>query len=247
MMLKEYEELIQLELQMLTATGNLEDTDDDSTDKDSDDSDEDSDLEFLLSQYSLLQSSRYLSSRIQPYRRFTQLESWFNGLLSKSPRMFRLAMRMTYPTFQVLTGMIKENPVFSSPRRLQAPVHLQLAVFLYRLGMSGAGSSLGHTALALGLGEGSVLVYTSRVIKALHSLKSQWICWPSNTSRIAHAKRVGSHSVFKGCVGFIDGTFIHLQYTPEVYHAFYFNRKSTYAINAMAVCTDKREVSLIYI
>ncbi|RPA79140.1 hypothetical protein BJ508DRAFT_200657, partial [Ascobolus immersus RN42] len=154
-------------------------------------------------------------------------------------------LRMSKPSFFVLANLIKHHIGFvTTGRRPQAPVFLQLAVFLYRMGMAGGGSTLAHTGLALGLGEGTVHSYTVRVVEALQNIRTHWIKWPTKEARQKHAKRVGeaSKGVFSGCIGFIDGTFLNLQYTPETNHYFYFNRKSTYAIGAMAVCTDNRQI-----
>jgi hypothetical protein len=57
-------------------------------------------------------------------------------------------------------------------------------------------------------------------------------------------QRIGAapRGVFPGCIGFVDGTFITLQYSPLEDWYFYFNRKSSYALNAMVVCTDQRRI-----
>lgn len=215
-----------------------------SVDGDEDDYEETlEDLEDILLLRYFIQKRRYLVPRIYNIQRRTPLLDWFESL--NKPRAFRLCMRMSASSFLALVALIDHHPVFQSTgRKPQAPVRLQLAVFLYRLGMSGAGSSLAHTSLSLGLSEGSVQLYTLCTIEALQQIKQRWICWPGQTARTAHAHHIAklSGSIFQNCVGFIDGTFINLQFTPEVDHSSYFNRKSTYALNAMVICNDDRRI-----
>lgn len=204
------------------------------------------DLDFLLLILYLIKTTRYLKPRVHiSYR--TPLHEWFISL--NRPRTFRLALRMSRESFWALVQLISPFDMFHDPvqRRPQAPIELQLAVFLFRLGMSDAGSSLGHTALSLGLGEGTVHEYTLRAIGALQQLKKLWIRWPNADQRAVLKDRIGqaSKGLFTGCIGFVDGTFINLRYAPEVDHYSYYNRKNTYAVNAMVVCTDEYQITYV--
>lgn len=207
------------------------------------------DLASLIVARHHIQTSRYLVRPTTYMRYRTPLVNWFMNTSSNTPRVFRLTMRMSLPSFHAFLTLISTHSVFQTAhRRPQAPIELQLAVFLYRMGMANAGSSLAHTALALGLSEGSVHNYTLRVIEAIQEVKTSWINWLPKDARIEHAERVSEDSdeIFEGCVGYIDGTFVNLQFTPEVDdYYFYFNRKKTYAINVMAVCTDGRQITFL--
>jgi hypothetical protein len=91
-----------------------------------------------------------------------------------------------------------------------------------------------HLATAVGVGEGTVRNYTERVLHAILALRVKFIQWPTEEKapmkqRISTASR----GVFPDCIRFVDGTFITLQYVPLKDWYLYFNRKSSYALNAM--------------
>src|SRR6266498_5673934 len=71
--------------------------------------------------------------------------------------------------FQQLANLIRFHPVFlSQGNKPQACVKLQLAVFLFRLGSTG---SLFEVCSRFEIGEGTVILYTKRVIQAIISKK----------------------------------------------------------------------------
>ncbi|RPA72596.1 hypothetical protein BJ508DRAFT_200353, partial [Ascobolus immersus RN42] len=202
------------------------------------------DYEMLLSLYLQAKQQRYFAERIKGQRPIP-LPLWFEHLCGEKPRTFRLLMRMSLPSFNALVRLVENHPIFHNASHCpQAPVAHQMAVFFYRLGMANAGSSLGHTRYSLGLGEGTVHEYTQRALIAINSLKTEWIKWPTQEARNEHKVRVSraTGGVFEDCVGFIDGTYVQLTYAPESEYYFYFNRKHTYALNAMAVCDDQHRI-----
>jgi hypothetical protein len=71
--------------------------------------------------------------------------------------------------FQQLANLIRFHPVFSSRgNKPQACVEFQLAVFLCRLGSTG---SLFEVCSRFEIGEGTVILYTKRVIQAIMTKK----------------------------------------------------------------------------
>jgi hypothetical protein len=99
-------------------------------------------------------------------------------------------------------------------------------------------------ASATGVGEGSVRNYCRRALTSILSLYDTFIHGPTREKKAAMKQRIcaASRGVFGGCVGFINGTFITLQYAPLKDWWYYFNRKSTYALNTMIVCSDQRKI-----
>jgi hypothetical protein len=201
------------------------------------------DLRSVIDQ---LERIRYWEPRKgNKFEKALSVVQWFHQRWFDNPRVFRGHFRMNRESFEALLAAIEEHPIFQNPTvNQQTPVRYQLAVFLYRLGSKGQGDTQLHTATAVGIGEGTVRLYTNRVLIAILALKGKMIRWPSRTERETHKQRVcaGSQGVFSGCVGFVDGTFITLLYAPQKDWIFYYNRKSSYALNAMVVCTDQKRI-----
>lgn len=204
-------------------------------------------LEFYEETQFFLQSIRYIQPR---YRipKATTVEEWFHQPILDDPRIFRVFFRMDRSSFEFLVSILQTNPVFHNDANFQQKlVQYQLAVFLFRLGGKGGGDTNLVSGIMLGIAEGTISLYVQRVLTAILNLKSQYIKWPSAEERDIHKRRVCSESlgVFPGCVGFVDGTFLTLKYAPLKDWFCYFNRKGTYALNAMVVCTDRGQIVYI--
>jgi hypothetical protein len=157
---------------------------------------------------------------------------------------FRQIARMDRRSFWKLEAIITKNAVFrSNSNHSQHPVWLQLVVTLERLGNHGNGISVGRSARQWGISEGSVEMFSTRVIGAINALAPQYIQWPGAAERHRISQRMGESSGFDGCVGFLDGTDIVLQRRPSIDGETYFNRKKRYALNAQLVCDDKRKIT----
>lgn len=145
-----------------------------------------------------------------------------------------------------LLAKIEHHPIFhnKSASAKQTEVKYQLATFLYRMGSKAEGGSQEQVGDSIGLGSGTVLNFCRRVMTAILSFRSEYIQWPTEAEHAAHKQRVcaASQGVFASCVGFVDGTFITLEYAPLKDWSFYYNRKSSYALNAMVVCNDHRRI-----
>ena len=121
-----------------------------------------------------------------------------------------------------------DHPVFhNNSRRRQAHPGWQLAVALNRFGHYGNRMNLDEVASDFGIGEGTVILYTNRVLTALMDLAPDWIKWPDEQRR-DEIVTVMSREGFPGCVGFIDGTTIPLSQKPSLHGAAYFDRKKRY-------------------
>ena len=91
---------------------------------------------------------------------------------------FERIMRITPTSFQILLDLIQDHPVVqsSNPLRPQAPGRVQLTVALYRLGSKGI--STYKSAFTMGVGQGSVDLFTRRCIEAIGSMEERFIVWP---------------------------------------------------------------------
>ena len=115
-------------------------------------------------------NARYLRPRL--YNVVKSKDWWQNVLPFYDSVRFKRILRMLPHHFQQLTNFIRSHPVFSSQgSKPQACVKLQLAVFLFRLGSTG---SLFEVCSRFGIGEGTVILYTKRVIQAIISKKKKF-------------------------------------------------------------------------
>jgi hypothetical protein len=175
----------------------------------------------------------------------TALVQWFQKIeRRRNGRKFKSLFHMDHVHFEHFTSLIEGHEVFQN-RSCNPQVHprYQLAVSLYQLGNAG-GTTHEDTSTLLGLGEGTVSLYSNRVLRAFHSLKDRFIKWPDRTERKTIAVRIKAESLgtFEDAVGFIDGTYIVLKYASVYDYYYYFNRKNTYALNATVVCDDRRHI-----
>ncbi|KAE9030187.1 hypothetical protein PF011_g743, partial [Phytophthora fragariae] len=85
--------------------------------------------------------------------------------------------RMHQETFVILLGRLRDHPVFhrTPGKQEQAPVQLQLEVFLYSL----QPLTIDQVAQHFGIAEGSVYKYSSRAIEAILSVEDDFLSWPS--------------------------------------------------------------------
>ncbi|CAG8655352.1 4276_t:CDS:2, partial [Paraglomus occultum] len=94
---------------------------------------------------------------------------------------FKKLFRLSRHSFTLVVAHIKNNNVFiSEGNKQQAPVELQLAVFLRRLGTMEDIFSIGSQ---FGIAEGTVILYSKQVMKALCHLQAKFVKWPSNAPK----------------------------------------------------------------
>jgi hypothetical protein len=83
------------------------------------------------------------------------------------------------------------------------------------------------------------------VTKALLSMKKEVVYWPDQEERKDMKNRLCTTG-FRHCVGIIDGTLIELEKKPRKYPECYYSRKSSYALNVMVVCDDRKRITYYY-
>jgi hypothetical protein len=116
----------------------------------------------------------------------------------------------------------------------QAPVEVQLAVGLWRLGRSGNAASMDDCAFMAGIGHGTVPLYTRRVIDALLDLHQTYIRVLTDEER-AHEKawvlrRVGCPEFASGIYHY-DGSNMGLWQKPGLNGDAYWGRHGCYEMN----------------
>jgi len=116
------------------------------------------------------------------------------------------------------------------------PVDYQLAIALYRFGYYGNAASIQRIADWAGVGKGTVLVATRRVMTAVlrSSFKDEAIRMPTPEEK-EEAKqwveRRSKCSIWRDGWCFVDGTLVPLAFRPFWYGQSYYDRKCNYSLN----------------
>jgi len=136
---------------------------------------------------------------------------------------------MTSENFKILVNLISDHEIFQiKGQRKQAPVELQLAVFLHRIGGK---SNIFEICSRFGISEGTVILYINRIIKTIISKKSLFVQWPKGEQRKLVHEGFQSIGGFKNIIGAIDGTHLILNDKPSNTPESYFNRKNFILFN----------------
>lgn len=190
-----------------------------------DDNDDNEEAEELFELFAFVSSSRFIHDRTRQHR-----DDHF--FIEKFPKLtndeFRSTFRTTRQGFAILVSRLGDHPVFSNNSRCpQLHPAWQIGIALARFGGGGNGSSVMSKQVLTGLAVGTVVLYTKRVIKAIMSVRGEWVSWPDETRRgeIGQVMRLEG---FPGCVGFIDGTTIPLSQKPAIDGEVYYDRKGRY-------------------
>jgi hypothetical protein len=195
---------------------------------------------ILLGLCSLL-DSRYSETRL--YNVAKSQEWWHSIIPNYDDMRFKKIMRMDPQSFQNLITKIKTHSIFQpSGNKQQAPVELQLGIFLRRIGSK---DEIFSICSRFGISEGTVYLYCKRIMLAILSLKNSLVIWPTGESRkIVHAgfKNIGG---FENVIGAIDGTHIILGIAPLKQPEIYWNRKKKYSIQYQGI-VDYRGIFIDY-
>lgn len=151
--------------------------------------------------------------------------------------LFRQYLRIDPITFDKILVEISSNPLFiNQSRHPQMPIDYQLAITLYRFGHYGNAASLQRVADWAGVGKGTVLVATRRVMAAVlqNSFKDQAIRMPTSGEKEEAKQWVERRSKcppWRDGWCFVDGTLIPLAFRPFWYGQSYYDRKCNYSLN----------------
>ncbi|CAB5115130.1 unnamed protein product [Rhizophagus irregularis] len=180
-------------------------------------------------------NTRYLEPRL--YRVVKSKHWWQNVLPFYDITRFKKILRMHPHSFQQLANLIRSHHVFSSQgNKPQACVEFQLAVFLCRLGSTG---SLFEVCSRFGIGEGTVILYTKRVIQAILAKKKRFVKWPTSEERKKVNEGFENLGGLKNVIGAVDGTYIPMRNAPNKDPEVYFTRKKRYAIHCQGIVNDR--------
>ena len=193
--------------------------------------------ESIILKATLIQrlNTRYLKSRLH---RVAKSKYWWRHVLPfYDPVRFKKLLRMLPHHFQQLADLIRPHPVFSSQGiKPQACVEFQLAIFLCRLGSTG---SIFEHCSRFGVGEGTIILYTKRVIQAIMAQKKLFVKWPTLEERKKVHEGFENLGGLKNVIGAVDGTYIPMKNAPSKDPEVYFTRKKRYAIHCQGIVNDR--------
>jgi hypothetical protein len=128
---------------------------------------------------------------------------------------------------------------FNNSNQPQLPVEIQLAILLYRFGHDGNAASLQSVANWAGVGKGTVMLCTRRVMMAIldRDFMKEAVRFPTAAEKAEAKSWVELHSCKAWRHGwcFVDGTLIPLAERPFWFGESYFDRKCNYSLN-LQVC-----------
>ncbi|KAI7816218.1 hypothetical protein BC939DRAFT_508503 [Gamsiella multidivaricata] len=177
------------------------------------DSDEEA-FEEALEFYALLKS--YGSpSTVRLSQKFRPSSSYFTTTFTTLPENdFRALFRTSRQGFAKILKQIQDRPVFKNkPNYPQTDPAHQLAVALACFGACGKEAMLATMGAKFGIAQGTMELYTNRLITALLEVEGNWLRWPEEESREEHGQAMRKEG-FPGCVGFMDVTKIRLTQKP---------------------------------
>ncbi|KFH70445.1 hypothetical protein MVEG_01808 [Podila verticillata NRRL 6337] len=180
-----------------------------------------------------LHTTRYLKPRQRmPFSTVLREEV----LPKYTPEQLERILRVTPLQLGLLVDLIRESEQFKSkdPARPQAPVRTQLTVALYRLGTKGL--STHKHAFTMGIGQGTVDLYTWRCIFAIEELQSKFIVWPDQARKAVISSWFKNNKGFPSAIGAVDGVPIPFESAPHYDTASWNTRKFVHAMGCTAVC-----------
>lgn len=152
------------------------------------------------------------------------------------PDLFRQEVRMSPFTFDRLVKELENDPVFGNDSNHgQMPVEDQVAITLFRFGHSGNASGLQQVANWAGVGKGTIILVTRRVMTAV--LRPQFMAgavrMPTASEKEKAKSWVEKHSCKAWRNGWcmVDGTLVPLFDRPFWFGESYFDRKCNYSLN----------------
>lgn len=164
------------------------------------------------------------------------LDKWRAENLSQ----FRKKIRVDPDTFDGLLQKIVNHPVFHNNSNVpQAPVAIQLAIFLNRAGHYGNSASPEDIGQWAGVSPGSVNNATNRVIIALLSLHDEAVHLPNAEEKETAKDWVGAQACPEWRDGYllVDGTKLAVFQRPGLHGDAWFDKNKDYSLDCQ-VCTS---------
>lgn len=146
-----------------------------------------------------IQHFRYLGERPPMVKAGSLHLAWEYAQNPAHYSCFINMLRVSPEVFRVILDLIEDHPVFhNNSNNPQAPVQMQLAVMLYRMGRYGNGASTEDIARFAGISEGAVELYTKRCFDAIESFHDAFVCHPTTQEKEYEKQWIDSRVGFRG-------------------------------------------------
>ncbi|KAL1937971.1 hypothetical protein VTO73DRAFT_12721 [Trametes versicolor] len=183
-------------------------------------------------------TTRYLNPRTPVAKQGSIDLVWKYAEQPEHHHRFINMLRVSPHIFDTLVRLIEDHPIFQNhSNNPQAPIQVQLAITLYRMGHYGNGASLQEIARWAGCAEGTVELYMDRCQGAIMSLHNMFVRPLSEAEKEMEKQWIEEQLGFTGTSwreGFVmyDGTIIVFYARPGMDGDAYYTRKCNYGLNA---------------
>ncbi|PVU87849.1 hypothetical protein BB559_004889 [Furculomyces boomerangus] len=150
---------------------------------------------------------------------------------------FMKKIRMRKSTFEFVENLIKKDSVFlNDSKNSQVDVRFQLFVTLYRLGSGGKHTAISRIAKEAGIANGTVSLYTERVLKALNNYAKSYICWPNLEEKKKISEGFKELYNIDGCIGVLSPVQIFFTQRPATSTKDYITNSGKYGVSSLVIC-----------
>ncbi|PVU91336.1 hypothetical protein BB561_004447 [Smittium simulii] len=155
-------------------------------------------------------------------------------------------MRIQKSTFLFVENLIQKDPVFlNDSKNSQIDVRFQLFIALYRLGCSSKKTSISMIANEAGIANGTVSLYTERVLTALNNVAQSYICWPNTLEKKKISSIFEYNHKMKNCIGILTTTQTILSQRPAISTTKYKTSNGSYGVKSLVVCDNEKYIRFL--
>ena len=167
-------------------------------------------------------------------KKLGQLGLYLDDFRYDHPEIFRKKLRVSPHVFDRLVELIEDHEIFHNNSNIpQHPVHIQLAIFLVRVGHYGNASAPEFVAQWAGVGVGTVINATYRCLVAFLALHDEAVMMPPEEEKERAKEYVENATCQEWRNGFLlaDGTKFALSQKPGLHGEAWFDKNKNYSID----------------
>jgi hypothetical protein len=169
-----------------------------------------------------------------PVKKLGQLDLYLTDYRRDHPHRFRKKLRVSPTVFDRLVELIENHDIFHNNSHVpQHPIHIQLAIFLVRVGHYGNASAPEYVADWAGVCVGTVINATYRCLIAFLALHDEAVMMPPEEEKERAKEYVEAATCPEWRNGFLlaDGTKFVLFQKPGLHGEAWFDKNKDYSID----------------